>query len=55
VKLTAPAVSPVIKPELSMVATAGLLLIQVPPVPGLAVIVDPIHNVGEGMDKVGSA
>jgi len=40
-----PADTPVINPVLSMVATVGLLLTQVPPDPGLAVIVAPIHTI----------
>jgi len=55
VNVTLPAVSPVINPALVMVATAGLLLTHVPPEPGLAVIVEPIHNVAVGKLTTGRA
>lgn len=54
VKVTVPADIPVINPALSIVATPGALLTHVPPVPGLAVIVVPIHIVTEGVLTVGS-
>jgi len=54
VKVAVPAVSPVINPELLMDATKGLLLTHVPPIPGLAVIVAPAHNVDDGIVTVGS-
>lgn len=44
VKVTEPAEIAVIKPVLSIVATAGLLLTHVPPVPGEAFMVEPTHN-----------
>jgi len=50
-----PAVNPVINPALSIVAIEGLLLIQVPPTPGLAVIVAPAHNVEDGVLTTGRA
>ena len=53
VKVTLPADIPVITPELSIVATAGALLTHVPPVPGLAVIVAPTHNVADGVLTTG--
>jgi len=55
VNITLPAVSPVINPALVIVATAGLLLTHVPPVPGLAVIEEPIHNIGDGVLTTGRA
>jgi hypothetical protein len=55
VKVTVPADMPVINPALLMVATAGTLLTQVPPAPGLAVIVAPTHNVADGVLTTGSA
>jgi hypothetical protein len=54
VKVTLPADMPVINPALLMVATAGALLTQVPPAPGLAVIVAPTHNVADGVLTTGS-
>jgi len=50
-----PAEIPVINPTLVMVATVGLLLTQVPPVPGLAVIVPPTHIDAVGVLTTGSA
>lgn len=56
VKLAVPNETPVIKPVAgSMVAAVGLLLIQVPPVVGLATIVTPILNVADGKLTVGGA
>ncbi len=55
VNVTTPADTPVITPALSMVATPVELLIHVPPTPGLAVIVDPIHKEGEGVLTTGRA
>jgi len=55
VNVTVPAVSPVINPALSIVATAGLLLTHVPPVEGLAVMVAPAHIVAEGVLTTGRA
>ena len=43
IKVVAPALTPVTRPELLTVAIAGLLLLQVPPVVGLRVVVVPIH------------
>ena len=43
IKVVAPALTPVTRPELFTVAMAGLLLLQVPPVDGLSVVVVPIH------------
>ena len=43
VKVADPAATPVTTPAEVTVATAGLLLTQVPPVVGAKVVVDPIH------------
>lgn len=43
IKVVAPALTPVTRPELLTVAIVGLLLLQVPPVVGLRVVVVPIH------------
>src|SRR6185503_10016990 len=55
VNVALPAETPVINPALVIVAMPGALLIHVPPVVGLAVIVEPIHNVGDGTLTTGSA
>lgn len=55
VKVTLPAKTPVAKPLLSIVAMPGALLIQVPPVPGLAVMVAPAHNKADGVLTIGGA
>ena len=55
VKVTVPADIPVINPTLLIVATAGALLTHVPPMPGLAVIVVPTHNLVVGVLTTGSA
>jgi hypothetical protein len=43
INVTAPAPTPVIIPELVMVATNGLLLIQLPPADGPILVVAPIQ------------
>lgn len=53
VKVTVPAEIPVTNPALSIVATPTSLLNQVPPVPGLSVMVDPTHNLFDGSITVG--
>jgi hypothetical protein len=53
VNVTDPAVKPVTNPALSIVATLTSLLTQVPPVPGVIDMVDPIHNLLDGMLTVG--
>lgn len=55
VKLAVPVVTPVTSPPFVTVATAELLLTQVPPVVGLNVMVEPRHNDDEGAFTVGSA
>ena len=55
VNVTVPAAIPVINPVLFMVAIAGLLLAQMPPAPGLAFMVLPIHKVAEGVLTTGGA
>jgi len=55
VNVTLPAVNAVINPVLVMVAIAGLLLTHVPPAPGLAVMVELMHNVADGVLTTGRA
>jgi hypothetical protein len=54
VNVIEPADTPVTRPAFVTVATAALLLIQVPPTVGLRVIVLPTHKVGEGVLTMGS-
>jgi hypothetical protein len=55
VKVTSPADIPVINPLLSIVATPGALLTQVPPVFGLAVIVVPLQKIADDVLTIGAA
>lgn len=55
VKVTSPADIPEINPLLSIVAIPGALLTHVPPVPGLAVIVAPLHKVADDVLTTGPA
>jgi hypothetical protein len=55
VNVTVPSEIPVINPALVIDATPGSLLVQVPPVPGLAVIMLPTCNVAAGVLTVGNA
>jgi hypothetical protein len=55
VNVMLPVATPVATPALVTVATAGLLLIHVPPLVGLKVIVLPTHRVVEGALTVGNA
>jgi hypothetical protein len=55
VKVAVPAVKPVINPAFVILTTVGLLLTHVPPVPGLALIVPPIHNDVNGVLTTGRA
>jgi hypothetical protein len=54
-KVVVPAITPVTAPALVTVAIAGLLLIQVPPVVGDNVLVNPLHidagevTIGKGL------
>ena len=55
VKVAVPADTPVTRPAMSTVATAGLLLTHVPPEPGVTVVVDPTHKVALVRFTAGSA
>ncbi len=55
VNVADPADTPVTTPALFTVATAGLLLTQVPPEPGVTVVVDPTHKVALVKFTTGSA